>query len=255
MKRVVAGQEPAVLAVFRTAEPSGTWEQFKSQQGSGGVFDHLVAVQGYLCAYCEIRVERPPLGLPRGQVEHFEPKSASTPDRNLDLEFTNLLACCEGGANPWMEGRAEKPIANTMHCGQLKAERSPVGCMLDPRAIPTSPCLWRTSSRGELSVDRDACSAMGVDPDIAESTLTFLGLNRPVLVRLRSAIVTDLDRTLEEIVDNGDVSQRVLLVASEILLPDSSGQLSEFWSTIRAWAGPAIEPFIDANAHRIPGLA
>jgi hypothetical protein len=188
VKRVVSGQEPAILTAFRAARPAGTWRQFKRRRGSTAVFDALAAAQGYLCAYCEIRI------------------------------------------------------------GQ------PAGCILDPRAIPAVPSIWKTSSRGELSVKMDACLEAGAEPDVAESTLEFLGLNRRVLVRLRDALLDELDQTLKGATNDDEVRQRILVVASARLVSDPGGRLSPFWSTIRAWAGAQGESIVAENASRIPGL-
>lgn len=246
MKRIATpSAEPNVLAAFRNANPSGTWSQFKSEPGNESVFDALAVEQGFICAYCEIRVCRPL----RGQVEHYHPKSASQPGRNLHLAFDNLLACCEGGETPWMFDRAESPIGETRHCGALKGSEQPEGHMLDPREIPASPLIWRVTSRGELEVDRDVCVRAGVDPELAEATLLFLGLNRRVLTRLRAAAVEDIDQ---------QIADRPFLETSEeiasLLLPNQRGELIPFWSTIRARLGPCVEAEIFANVSLIPGL-
>ena len=251
MKRVGRGEEPEILRTFRAANPAGTWDEFKGLPGSGAVFESLAAAQGYLCGYCEIEL----VGRLYGQVEHFEPKSSSAGDRNFNLEFENLIACCEGGTVPWNRERTEEPISENMHCGALKSDRTPQAKMLDPRSLPARPCLWRTV-QGKLFVDIQACLEAGVDAVIAESTLTFLGLNRRVLLRLRETLVAELDdEAIRGAADDTEILARILTVAERNLLPDPDVKLSRFWSTIRAWAGPQIEPFILANAARIPGLS
>jgi uncharacterized protein (TIGR02646 family) len=243
VKRVKSSQgEPDVLMAFRNSNPSATWAQFKNEPGNEAVFDALALAQGFICAYCEIRIDRSNTG----QVEHYEPKSTSAVGRNLHLAYDNMLACCDGGTIRWRPDRSLAPISQTMHCGQLKGAASPTGHSLDPRSIPVSPCLWGTTSRGELFVDREACLAAQVDPDLAESTLRFLGLNSRILVRLRSALLEQLERELES-----DEPRQVV----NLLLPDRRGELSQFWSTIRAWAGAEIEQWIAENVHLIPGLA
>jgi uncharacterized protein (TIGR02646 family) len=252
VKRVSSGQEPEILKKFRAANPSGTWDQFRHEEpGYNQVLDSLAAAQGYICAYCEIDLRGP---LYR-QVEHFQPKRTSSPDRNLHLEFANLLACCEGGTIRWNKDRTEGPIPETMHCGQLKSDRTPDGRMLDPRSIPPSPSFWRTT-RGELLVDPEACSTTGVDPGLLDSTVTFLGLNRRGLVRLRETLVASLDsEAQEDLSSDSELLQRMYVVAARNLLPDPDGGLPRFWSTIRAWAGSGIEPFVLENLTRIPGLS
>lgn len=251
MKRVRGGSEPEILATFRARNPNATWSEFKNEPGSNVVFDGLAREQGFICAYCEMRIGR---GL-KGQVEHFEPKSSAAAGRNLHLEFANLLACCEGGTWGYDQERSALPISDTQHCGALKGDLSPHGRMLDPRLIPGGARLWNVSSNsGHLTVNREACIAAGVDPELATSTLAFLGLNRIVLTRHRAALIAQLDQDAFAGAEESGSSPS-LDVAIEQMLPDASGHLVPYWSTIRAWAGPQIEPFIEANRDRIPGLS
>ena len=99
MKPVTSGVEPAVLTQFRADHPGARWSEFKNEPDNGAVFDALALAQGFLCAYCEMKIHRPI----HGQVEHSEPKSQSTPEKNLHLDFRNLLACCQGGTISWNE--------------------------------------------------------------------------------------------------------------------------------------------------------
>jgi len=251
LKRVRSGAEPEILTLFRARNPNATWSEFKNEPGCGAVFDGLAREQGFICAYCETRIGR---GL-KGQVEHFEPKSHATAGRNLHLDFVNLLACCEGGTWPFDKDRSLPPTSETQHCGALKADRSPHGRMLDPRAIPSGARIWNVSSNsGTMTVDHAACVAAGVDPEVATSTIEFVGLNRIVLARHRRAVIAELDRDAfaETDAPGNDLS---LGVAIEQMLPDAWGHLPAYWSTIRAWAGPEIEPFIEANRDKVPGLA
>jgi len=111
-----------------------------------------------------------------------------------------------------------------------------------------------SSNSGHLTVDRAACVAAGVDPEVATSTLTFLGLNRVVLARQRRAVIAQLDQ--EAFAGPDELGNSLSLeVAIDLMLPDANGHLPAYWSTIRAWAGAEIEPFIEANRDKIPGLA
>ena len=120
--------------------------------------------------------------------------------------------------------------------------------MLDPKEIPAGPLIWRVTSRGELEVDIDGCVRTGVDPSLAESTLSFLGLNRRVLIRLRAAAVEDLESHF------ADNPVNVAAELATLLLPNQRGELAAFWSTVRSWLGPEAEAEILANSSRIPGL-
>ncbi len=251
MKPVALGPEPEVLASFRATHVHGTWGEFRNQPGSEAVFDRLAVAQGFICAYCEIEIRRPIYG----QVEHFEPKSKSTPTRNLHLEFENLFACCEGGTWPFDSGRAEPPITETRHCGSLKGDQSPKGRMLNPRNLRAAGRIWRFASSGKMIVDASVCTTTGIDPGIAQSTVEFLGLNRRVLTRLRRAVIEDLDaHAFSNKNDGFDDASRLLGVAAEQILADERGRLVPFWSTVRDWAGPSTEACIEGNRQRIPGF-
>jgi uncharacterized protein (TIGR02646 family) len=241
LKRVsIFGPEPTILRDFQSQNPRATWDEFKNQPGSERVFERLSSAQGHICAYCEIEISRPL----RGQVEHYQPKSLGTQQRNLHLDFSNFLACCEGGTLSWDHGRSEEPLKKTVHCGALKGSEIPDGRMVDPRALAAAALPWRTTSQGVLVTSPDGCASAGVDPALAESTVTFLGLNRRVLVRLRAAL---LDKLLEDYaVDPFD--------PAAMLLPDGRGRLLPFWSTVREFGGSHAEAFVAANADRIPGL-
>ena len=239
MKRIASPPEPEALANFRSTNPTGTWQEFKNTIGNESVFDALAAAQGYLCAYCEIEIQR----ALKGQVEHWEPKSASTTTRNLHLAFSNLLAACEGGTNPHLRGRSENPIGQTQHCGALKGDQSPAGRMLDPRSLPEKPSIWHVDHAGRMSVDTAACQASQVDSGLAASTLEFLGLNRRVLARLRQTLLEELDKELKDVGD-GELAKQILSIASRELSSDAQGRLRPFWSTVRAWCHPWGETVI-----------
>ncbi|MBT9555017.1 MAG: hypothetical protein IV100_03260 [Myxococcales bacterium] len=215
MKRVAAPAEaPKVLADFGQLHPDATWEKFKDKKKRRGrdVFDALAEAQGHLCAYCEIRIGRGELG----QVEHFIPKSKG----GAHLDIANMLAVCEGGTNPKLGERSLPPIPDTMHCGQLKGDRDPTGVILDPRTLPPDTVIWDITVQGVLIVHEERCRVAGIDPALAKSTLEGLGLNRPVLVRLRKRILDGLRQS------------RLSPQQIDELLAPQGDPLPEFYTTI-----------------------
>ena len=220
MKRVVPPQqEPHVLTDFRSKHPNGTWDQFKRKRGrkSRAVFDSLRQSQGGICAYCEIDIERGDTG----QVEHFVPKSQG----GAHLEIRNLLAVCDGGANPALPERYEAPPEDTIHCGMLKDSVDPEGRIIDPRTLPEWT-IWRVGIRGQMRPDRERCAAAEVSVELAESTLDGLGLNRRVLVRLRGAIREKL------------AGREYSSIERSELLSLRDGQLPAFYTTILTSVSP-----------------
>lgn len=261
MKRVTApGNEPTILADFRTAHPQGTWKPkpgsdqpaFKNEPGNEAVYVLLAMSQGHLCAYCEIDIER---GL-WGQVEHYVPEDMSDELRNYALEFDNMLACCEGGTRiDISNGRAEPPIPETLHCGQLKGNQPPAGRVLDPRQLASSPCIWMFRSDGSMMPIEDHCIASGIPLGLAVSTIEVLGLDRKGLRRMREGVLEGLDFEFELLLEDGvDETIALARVAEEQLVPQD-GKLPAFWSTTRFWAGEAADDVLAAHARTIPGMA
>ena len=240
--------EPPALATFRNARPDGTWEEARDARVNGPVFTALADAQGWVCAYCELRIEPGP----RGQVEHFRPKAHSTAAENLHLAWDNLLAACEGGARPDVDGpdrRSEPPYPETIHCGALKADQDPRGRILDPsRDVPAWPSVWRIDSEGHIYLNEEACTTVDMDPALARSTIACLGLNRAVLRRLRRSVLSTLNRAIEDAAPLDDASldddawerARVEITRAQ-LLPDN-GRLPPFWTTILDWGGPGALP-------------
>lgn len=243
--------EPEALRCFREEHPRGTW---KEKKGSGQpsfkclpenveVFDDLARVQRHLCAYCEIDISRPLWG----QVEHFVPEHLSSEVHNFALDFSNMLACCDGGIRRDISnGRAVDPIPETQHCGQLKGDQDPRGKILDPRELPQAPCLWSFDRFGKMSVNASACTSAGIPSKLAESTLDYLGLDRGGLrgmrAKLREALEDEYTLCLE---DDPEISAHhaKLRVAREQLALDQ-GKPPRFWSCIRHWAGEAAEEIL-----------
>jgi uncharacterized protein (TIGR02646 family) len=258
MKRIAKPPaEPPILTDFRSQHPTGSWKEksgsahFKGVPGNEEVFESLAMAQGYLCAYCEIEIER---GL-KGQVEHFIPEHLSTVDRNVALDFANMLAACEGGVRRDIpNGRSEEPIKATQHCGQLKDNEDLSSIILDPRDICASPCLWAFGTDGSITANATSCQLAGLDFARAQATIHKLGLDRKGLRRFRAEVLRGLDEGLELLLaEDIDDFDAMTTVAREQLVPNE-GRLPAFWSTIRHWAGDAAEQVLHAHAANIPGM-
>ena len=265
MKRVSSPEaEPELFAAFRSENPDGSWKRkrgsgraaFKDVEGNHVVFDTLASAQGHICAYCEIEVSRPMLG----QVEHFVSEDFNDGIGNYALDFDNLLACCEGGTRVDLDnGRAEPPIRDTLHCGQLKdsgkTTHDPRGDLLDPRSLPGTPLIWRFGSDGSMSVDTAACVRAAVRQEVAQTTIERLGLDRRVLRRLRGAVRDQLESEFELLIKEDGLDDEAALerVATDQLVPQE-GRLPGFWSTIRHWAGDAAERVLERHGDTIPGM-
>ncbi|EIJ41363.1 TIGR02646 family protein [Beggiatoa alba B18LD] len=56
----------------------------------------LLEEQGYICCYCQSRINLVENEMPKMKVEHFKPKSKY---KDLELDYRNLLASCLGNSN------------------------------------------------------------------------------------------------------------------------------------------------------------
>ena len=82
-------------------KPTLTYKQFSEEEAYKQGFDQLrVALlkeQRFVCCYCQKKIVlKNDFGNPQMKTEHFIPKNGVEKDENLQLEYSNLLACCLG---------------------------------------------------------------------------------------------------------------------------------------------------------------
>ena len=235
MRRLVAPPCPPGFSAWVTENPDATWEAFKNAcRGPGGraeeLYQRLAGAQGNLCAYCEIRLQ-PPLG---AEVEHVHPKSDKGP-HNWGLDFHNLVAGCEGGQRPReLPARAGTPLRANLHCGARKTDQVLDGLIFDPRALPEAPVWALEIQHDRVCLHPDSVALSPADRALAQSTLDRLGLNVPVLGRLRRASLDEAYALLEADPRFMDDPQGAMAALSATLLaPDANGDLAPFWTTLR----------------------
>ena len=181
MKRVLKGVEPLALIRFRSAVPTGTWEDmkddpyFNGRQAYQDCRSQCIMDQGGLCAYCEIGIhDNDPL---KCRVEHFHPKSDITnPGHNWALDWQNMLGVCNGGSNPHVSdpNYHKKPTSDNLSCDAYKDRmitegKLPQQCeglILNPLQIGAIPSLFRIDKMtGFLYPDSVHCAASLRIPD------------------------------------------------------------------------------------------
>lgn len=82
--------EPESLIKYRkTAKP--TYENYRNKEE---LRKTLLEEQGYLCAYCMKKIENDEL---KTKIEHYLPRNGPNKRPDLQLEYSNLLAVCNGG--------------------------------------------------------------------------------------------------------------------------------------------------------------
>lgn len=108
MRPISKGAEPADFTQWEKGESSDWspgWNDLDGTSIKSTVKEALLREQGYVCCYCEQRIEKAD-----SHIEHLESRQ-DFPQRSLD--YTNLLACCT---------REEPRIPR--HCGSRKGARS-----------------------------------------------------------------------------------------------------------------------------------
>jgi uncharacterized protein (TIGR02646 family) len=204
------------------------WDALRNTQQAGykAAHDALATNQGGLCAYCEIQ-----LSTNHSQIEHFKPKSMTTPTNDLTFSLPNFLVCCNGGTYPHTSVPGEycaTPSAKANHtCGAHKEDTDPATTCLDPYTLPDFPLFKvRLTSEGiALDADEAACQRAGIGLDLVKSTLNCLNLNCVRLCSARSAVWKIIE---EEIL--------------EVFSLSSDQQISELNSIVSTYSQPT-QPF------------
>jgi len=135
----------------------------------------LVEEQGYICCYCGCRIDATD-----AIVEHLKPKDGNKYPQ-LQLEYTNLLASCDGGQNARHNGRVYPSC-----CDNCK----------DNSEINLHPLMPECESRFLFDAEGDIICAQ--DDLEAIETIRVLNLKSPVLKNRRKAVVAGVQYLPDE---------------------------------------------------------
>ena len=198
-------------------------------------FGHKPAVTGFLqdeqyglCAYTELRPDQAGLGT---HIEHVQPKSRY-PQRTFD--FSNLVLCALADAD--LQGRAKADLfGGHAKLSEYNADFF-VSCL-------QSDCLrffaylsdGRVVAAANLSVN---------ETQQAQYTIDLLNLNAPYLLVQRKNWLDELDKLIDEHLDNDNSLEDLAAID---LLP-TSGKLSRFFSATRQRFGRLAEPLLQEHA-------
>lgn len=195
MKRIEKASEPKGFVDWNAADKMAhrpNWNRVPAEVRQA-VHKSLIIEQGFLCCYCESRIERSD-----SHVEHFRPKSKFG---GQQLDYRNLHCSCQ----------RELQSGEPRHCGTKK------GNWFDEDLL-VSPLESHCEERFLHSGNGDVCARDDSD-DAAKETILRLGLNIPKLRALRSeAIDTLTDFSDDEI--------------RELLQMDRNGKFIGYWSAV-----------------------
>jgi len=166
MKHIIKNDPPEKFINWLSRRPNRTWKTLTGRRNARMIkqilWDSLVKEQGYLCCYCERRIES---GGHSSHIEHLLPKD-DYPE--FQLEYNNLLCSCQAEDN---EGKLTSNI-----CGHKKKKQL---LPIDPLKPICETDIVYTSS-GKLK---------GKNED-AKTTIRRLGLNHYDLKRSRQKIIS-----------------------------------------------------------------
>ncbi len=125
MRYIHKGQEPEFMTDFKRkqteAELKATYENFRDKRSLNEV---LRAEQHHICCYCQQVLDHFQ-GEPKGgsHNEHLYPECEDPGDGSVDMDYTNIYACCidSRGAEPRMR-----------HCGDSKENKVIAGLIKNP---------------------------------------------------------------------------------------------------------------------------
>lgn len=211
MKHIVKQAEPQEFMDWK-ALANDDWQPTYGTLSSAvknTVKRSLMEEQGYICCYCECRLEDND-----SHIEHFEPQSAGNTD---PLDFSNMLCSCQ---NQLAKG-------DPRHCGVLKDDWFDDALLISPLDLG---CETRFAFDGDGLI-KPAHSADAA----ATETISKLGLDLPKLNSMREEALSpflDDDLTTDEFKD----------FVTGYLQQDSNGMFGQFWTTINYLFGGLVCP-------------
>lgn len=202
MKHIVKGSEPQAFTTWKKRADA----DYSNLQGrtKGIVKRALLKDQGWICCYCEQRVETND-----SHIEHLRPQSAAGVD---PLDYDNMLCSC-------IRDLSEKEPGDPLHCGHKKSNET----------IPISPlnpgCEARFSFAGDGSI-----SAKRKGDQATAETIETLGLD---IRKLRDYRKKAIDGLLADSLSK----QELKTLVAKYLEQDGEGRFNPFHSTIRQLLG------------------
>ncbi len=208
MKYIKKGEEPESFKTWKAvARTTPNWGySYLQNPEKRELHDALLREQGYICCYCGMRITTE-----SSHIEHLKPQS--TPDPDLSVEYTNLLASCQREREP------RKPI----HCGVAKDNWYDENLMVSPLKPNCSDFFIYTDDGQILDTDIPEKKAA------ATATIDRLCLNIPKLTAMREEVIKNLlaDIDIDELTD--EEKQKLVQGFEQ---PDANGQYEEFCGAI-----------------------
>jgi uncharacterized protein (TIGR02646 family) len=206
MKYITKGQEPIIFTEWKNLENDDWAPTYEALQGDEkrAVINALKEEQGYICCYCERRIETNDF-----HVEHLKPQGENLFPEN-QLDYDNLLCSCQRDVQ-----RGEP-----LHCGNSKGSWHDEELLVSPLSL---------DCEAQFKYTFDGYIEPAIDNDIAASTtIDRLKLKIDKLNTLRKkAIEPFIDDELTE-TDLNNFTRGYLIDKAE-----NEGKFNEFYTTIK----------------------
>ena len=201
MKYINKGPEPNEFIQWK-AQANEDWQP--SYEGMPSdikqpIVKALMKEQGYICCYCERRLE-----VGNCHLEHLQPQA--TGEKQLD--YRNMLCSCQRNLQP----------GEPQHCGNLKGKWFDATLLVSP-LDPECESQFRFTAAGEILPDTK-------DNQAARTTIAKLGLNIKKLQALRRNVI-------EPFLDQSLTTEDIKRFVAGYLQVDSEGKFSPFYTTIK----------------------
>jgi uncharacterized protein (TIGR02646 family) len=221
MRRIVKGQEPEDLRVWKEQNAAVPQNLTYSNMPKAGVKSQMLVEQGYLCAYTMQRIATPD----ECHIEHIVPRSQ---DQLLQISYSNLVVCMPGNRQP-----GTRPERGKCPFGAEEKDQTRV----DEKNF-VSPLRDDVEHRFHYSADG---SVTHIENDgAAESTIRILRLNHERLVELRKAVIEERVLDLEP----GLSALEAEDLSRTIMVADAAGRIPEFClaiSHVAVWFANMID--------------
>ncbi|MBZ8180191.1 retron system putative HNH endonuclease [Oscillatoria salina] len=209
MRYIKKGQEPQEFTEWKASGNENwqpNWDNFQKPE-KPIVHDALLQEQGFICCYCGRRITR---NIDSSHLEHFQPR---TQYPELALEYSNLLASCQG--------ESEKPPPIPVHCGHKKGEWYEEKLIISPLK-PNCVDFFRYTVDGQFLPTEDSEKQAA-----AETTIEKLGLNIPKLRAMR-------EKAIEGILDGIEflTNEEIQQLIDAFQETNSTGEYEEFNATL-----------------------
>ncbi len=208
MRPISKGAEPVDFTQWKKGEFSDWnpgWDDLDGTAIKSTVKEALLREQGYVCCYCEQRVEKAD-----SHIEHLESRHGF-PQRSLD--YTNLLACCT---------REEPRVPK--HCGSRKGARS---LKVHP-LLPDCREYFVFTGLGDVRP-----TDVPARKDMAREAISILGLDIGKLVAMRKRALDGFIQALA-----GVEPERAQALLARIDAQDAQGRNMPFASAILSVVQP-----------------